>query len=1465
MFHLKDNKFNFKKTIIVVLVFVMLFSSVVAPKPAQAQLVEVGQAIWNAFKIPFDIFGWIYEKANYAYEKAGALGFRQALKNITHNIAVDSATYIVTGDKGQAPMFQQNFASYIKEEGDAFLGDALNNQIKKMWGVNLCEPVDPLFKIEFELAAKNYFRKTPPQCTFTEMKKNLGDLRFMKTYDLKDFSAMFNPNGNELGAFFEVTSQIQEGQKNQIELAKLDLTTNQGWKAITAKVSGNILTPPDFIKKISVDLPIDVSTGEMQVFTGELAADFIGPFANTLLSKWMKELKDGWLKDSSSNASGGFSSNTYGFNSTTQAPVQAAKERFAELGKPNYNFGGPFDLIAQLKCNDDIDSQYNCTIDESLSSALLEASYMTVKEALDNDFLYGDRAFGFRSDKSGGTDDANQNIYSYRNLVILRKYRIIPVGWELAAQYYLNFDKSGEALTLNKLTEAYYDSTSPYYRLVDPNWVLKAPETICEKEGFGELVSTETIKYQIDLNQDGDTTDEGENVNYQIRLPYCADERTCIKERSDGNGCLYFGYCTEEKPIWRIQSDSGECAPVYNSCRAYVTRDDQQVAYLSNTLWGQDECDLGSTGCREYSTVWDFAVNNWSDDMANRIYLNRSASDNQCDEQAVGCSRFIRLAKDGVFLDDGSGGSYSYESALIALQSGSAFETVINYDFSNKTNLKKAPNYLACEGYTVEVVGNEVSCVSPNFWRADINKCVESGNNECSQYAIYCDVDDAGCQFYIPQSYSGPQVPGIASVNDYCPAECVGYRNYLEQPSFLEPVVPVGRNPLSLIATTAETCSAVDNGCEEFTNLSEGVEGEQKEYFSAIRSCILPNNLNVATYYSWASTDEAGNQLRSWELLRSNTGEYPCTNSETAADGTVSCTDNLNTPYQCSFGSSDPRLNPIYNPDCVEYTASTGVSYWMLYSRVIFTSEDCVPMRRTNGGDIYSINQEQSQRCSESAKNCRQYKGSAANNIKIILSDNFDDGTQDWNGGIISTESLTAGGKSLLGSAEIWKNVAELLSNGKSYKLSFWAKSTAGATVEGIYINGTTINEFDLGGGITFGDEWNRYEVSLNNFIEPTSFGGLAINVGSASFYIDNIILTETQDDLYLIRDSWQTPASCEAVVDGRDMIGCEAYQDVARQNWYLRSFTKLCYDEVVGCEAMVDTYNNSTATELIFNVTENTNVNDNVVVPADDLKYLVYDQNKVCNQVGCTRLGLVEADRDSAADINYTTKYLIVDAQKFGFEQNPLCLAEENWCDEFARVDGGMEYFINPSVFTCEYKAVNGNYGWYQTGSDEFCPTINSTTETGYCLGGRSVLDTDVDNSCNEPSDCADYASGSQPGQCSQWVGICPLDQNNCTEYQDPANPVGCDKTSVYGEAFNILYNNNEACDFYYYQSDKVETCTENELGEGCQAFHQTDGGIDQWYSTPRCNGDSQIECEVDGDCVIDGTDYGTCEYMES
>jgi len=120
---------------------------------------------------------------------------------------------------------------------------------------------------------------------------------------------------------------------------------------------------------------------------------------------------------------------------------------------------------------------------------------MTVAEAVKNGLLQADGAgstFGYSSSKQ---QPSSHDGYAYSTMVILRKFRILPVGWELAASY-IGQNSQEKIYSLGDMIRAYDKSDSPFYHLVDPNWVLKSPETFCRIEGPGDQLIMDEWKLE---------------------------------------------------------------------------------------------------------------------------------------------------------------------------------------------------------------------------------------------------------------------------------------------------------------------------------------------------------------------------------------------------------------------------------------------------------------------------------------------------------------------------------------------------------------------------------------------------------------------------------------------------------------------------------------------------------------------------------------------------------------------------------------------------------------------------------------------------------------------------------------------------------------------------------------------------------------------------------------------------------
>ena len=82
---------------------------------------------------------------------------------------------------------------------------------------------------------------------------------------------------------------------------------------------------------------------------------------------------------------------------------------------------------------------------------------------------------------------------------------------------------------------------------------------------------------------------------------------------------------------------------------------------------------------------------------------------------------------------------------------------------------------------------------------------------------------------------------------------------------------------------------------------------------------------------------------------------------------------------------------------------------------------------------------------------------------------------------------------------------------------------------------------------------------------DPGAVENLVIR-GSDEFFIDNIEFIEVADDVFVIKDTWKTPAPCDIDPQGNISLGyalhCSAYADRAKNAHNLKSFSKLCRED---------------------------------------------------------------------------------------------------------------------------------------------------------------------------------------------------------------------------------------------------------------------------------------------------------------
>lgn len=1378
-----------------------------------------------------------------ALKKWGAVAYKNAITIFFNRLANRMALKVATGITGQKSTIRSSYN--LKNELDAVAGDFLDKALKTVWKKSLCEPLTPFAKINITVFTRRFVEPPLPQCTFSKIIKNAGDsLSNITDYqDILDLGGYVSPTGNDLGAILTLTTNLklevsQKGQDKRIEQI-----VGQGFKDLTTPITGLIKTPSSAIREAAYKYIIHDSTSPYLVFTGEAAADAVGIFTNTLAGKLIEHylFKQG-LNPEANLAAGGGVTNIFSLGIQT---IQAAAQKFAKLIEtPDLRSGDKnITLDLTVKTGDASDPN-NCVIDDQFQRAIESDPPMTLKQATEGQTpaINPNRPFGSHALGRGKYDTAceDPNLYSLRSIMILRKYRIVPVGWELAAEFIAeraSFDKKDTVFNLTKLMAEYDDPKSPFYKLVDPHWILKAPKISERRKGFGEA--------QID--------EDGESFS---RVYSVVDEQTCIKENKDGS-CVKYEYCIEEKPTWRI--DGTECQAQFNTCQTYSSRTGKSLSLLNNSLdWSSACLAPEAVGCRQYC-AYDAALGTFNcagstaysptNRFGPSIYLNKEAP--SCSASAAGCNEYLTLR-------DKNSGAY-----LTAAELQPVIASATGGDYTSGNPLSKTDGGF----YSSQALVNRI------WLKGDVQEC---------------DPAYAGCDLFTPTVGREPAIPAI--VGNQCLAECVGYRSFKEGYSYFDfgqgntkawpDFYPKPAN-VDFISNTARTCSAAAAGCEEFTDVGDSSQGgERKYYFTYLRQCVQPNpgSTGQAVFYTWEGSDTTGFQLKEWNLAVNTT----------SVNG-------------APLGTLCSQAEAQVNADCRQFYNQSAQTFWVLQSTTTLVSDDCKQFRRTKDGSLWLGTLAQAKQCSSGENMCLQYKGTGANNVRIVKlgssSTGYEtfDSTGTCSGSIcgwsaqpsqLSPESIVAGGKSLDVSGSVRTTNSLGLKQGAVYELSFWAK-TGGSGVGTDAVTADLVTSvgrqsFSLGNDNLLSGDWVYIRGTLNDpgylTSVPDSDNKTYVEfVGTGKFFIDNITLRETPDSMFLIQNSWKTPATCDAT-----QIGCQSYKNSKGQMVYATEFASLCPLSAVGCVAAVDTKDStSTLAKTVRGVS----------TPADSLIYVVDNPKLYCQpqEKGCVRVGMVDTSSDRTP--KFTNSYKIVDPDKY---EQSVCTLDQEYCEAFTSESGvGTSVFKDPTNFLCEFRtnvSVKSGpqrvSGWYVKGTTTLCPSIPAPQSgvMGRCLGGRSVFDPSG-NVCQSNADCTNHSSPGSEGFCvstgytdaaitpattlnfagsnKPFGALCPNNQSSCFELQDPQNPPGCDPVLLYGESAKTHYvgdptlSNNVACNYYYYLSESLAPsgCTGQNPEEGCVGFFDTSRPA-TFSSHRQClnvNGTVAlpvVECRINAEC---------------
>ncbi|MCF7860139.1 hypothetical protein K9M09_00760, partial [Patescibacteria group bacterium] len=500
--------------------------------------------------------------------------------------------------------------------------------------VAVCQPSSIDVKLKIAMGLVDYNRPQAPNCSASELITNWSNaaermVAFKDPSFLDNFSNIFNPVGNDLGIYWSLKTDMTKSIDGSTEISKTKLIADGGWldmQNIAGKLTG---LPGD--AEVKKEISEQGYVSNMATFSGDALIDAANVFLNQLALSAYSKLMSNLGKKSTSNSTSSFTNPSSDPN--IRYGETAVKESAASIIEPDFGVRADYDILSALSiCRDrDNPGPTECVIDDKLMQAVTEKK--TVAEAIKDGYLHKSWLF---------TSEYRDASYNLRNLEIMRKYRLIPVSWEVAAAA----DKQASLIDLvscfsasdeyNEYSSNFNVNNQSWCRnLVDPNWVLKAPLNYCAKQGFSsQILDTSVIATGI----------AGQSDTIQITRAddYCADEQSCIQERADGS-CEAYGYCESERRTWSF--DASSCEPIDNTCSAFINAStNQRVAYLENTLDYAD-CNADAVGCKRYSLFGTYDQEtsqvNWSENTGNNAYFNKNLS--TCSPADEACTEMIRV------------------------------------------------------------------------------------------------------------------------------------------------------------------------------------------------------------------------------------------------------------------------------------------------------------------------------------------------------------------------------------------------------------------------------------------------------------------------------------------------------------------------------------------------------------------------------------------------------------------------------------------------------------------------------------------------------------------------------------------------------------------------------------------------------------------------------------------------------
>ncbi|MDD3284154.1 MAG: carbohydrate binding domain-containing protein, partial [Patescibacteria group bacterium] len=734
-------------SLLIVFLFVFNFNFLCAPKTAHAQVVvdptnlaaKIANFVW-------DKVNWVYTKV---YKDIVSIAFKKGLQTYMNMLAQEAAKSVVGGGPGQKALWTTDgWKDFNKKAGDAagasFI-DQISKGIASSTGVfiDVCEPpggLDVKLGMQLKLSKYSLSGSSPlaePRCSLDDMKKKWGSLAD-KLRD--DPSSLVKLNGNSLAQltgdsssyaamnFVKDMVKVKESDIQYVnmtelsfaqfaeeakKIAELNRINPDSAKPATAIITGGIKKPAQVSEEDLAAIRAETKKVS-EISTGSMAADTANIFLNTLVSEGLNKLVQRLFESLAPQPEytpliseedqpyGDYSINTI------KGPLDVINRIFESISRISYNLTAKdIDIITELETDmgdDIISSLNNGSIDSEFAQLLRKAQSgdgLSLKEAVDANYLKKDRFFGFIDINSSASvrEPSLEEGYSYTSMQKLRKARIIPVGWELAATYIYEMGQSQKipegcssmGCTLDNVISQ-FDKKGHYYKdgnsttpvldkycgwrplSSDPYFINKDNKTECESFGNSNDLNIQTkwdggnatskgycYKYETDSNGViNNITDMTSSNPSESACIYSGPFETVYYEWKDG-GCMVkeldeSELCGLVDPNWIMRAPIQQCRLEGYYSALEMTESSNRYTDCADTAHCLKEDDFGNCiggydYCLKEKNIWRFKGDQCNsefntcttlvdDKKESKSYLTNTLK--SCPQEEVGCREYLK-------------------------------------------------------------------------------------------------------------------------------------------------------------------------------------------------------------------------------------------------------------------------------------------------------------------------------------------------------------------------------------------------------------------------------------------------------------------------------------------------------------------------------------------------------------------------------------------------------------------------------------------------------------------------------------------------------------------------------------------------------------------------------------------------------------------------------------------------------